>query len=117
LRSWSGQAVLRIPELDVILTRLESGIDIQREHGLRRLRELVGAAPRPAVDAAPQPVGDASAAKGPETEERVQHAKFGVGAVVRREGSGPDAKLVVRFDSGDKTLLARFLVPLPPEPG
>ncbi len=43
---------------------------------------------------------------------RVRHSQFGVGVVVQVDGSGPNAKLTVRFDSvGPKRVVARFLQP------
>ncbi|HZA14987.1 MAG TPA: 3'-5' exonuclease, partial [Myxococcaceae bacterium] len=44
---------------------------------------------------------------------RVRHAQFGEGAVVAVDGSGPNAKLTVKFGSvGLKRVVARFLTPL-----
>ena len=40
--------------------------------------------------------------------ERVEHPTFGVGEVVRIEAMATDYKIVVRFPSGEKTLLAKF---------
>jgi hypothetical protein len=41
---------------------------------------------------------------------RVQHPKFGVGSVVREVLGGPEPKLEIEFDSGEKrVLLARFV--------
>lgn len=42
----------------------------------------------------------------------VTHATFGAGNVIRVEGSGPQAKVVVAFASGEKKLQARFLKPI-----
>ncbi|MBQ2518692.1 MAG: ATP-dependent DNA helicase, partial [Bacteroidaceae bacterium] len=40
---------------------------------------------------------------------RIAHDRFGLGTVVKLEGSGLDAKATVRFDNaGEKTLLLRF---------
>lgn len=40
--------------------------------------------------------------------ERVEHPTFGAGEVVRIEAMATDHKIVVRFPSGEKTLLAKF---------
>ena len=46
---------------------------------------------------------------------RVQHAKFGVGRVLRATGAGPDRKLEIDFGAGGvRTILARFVTELPP---
>jgi DNA helicase-2/ATP-dependent DNA helicase PcrA len=42
---------------------------------------------------------------------RVMHEKFGEGVVLACEGAGPDRKALVRFDIGEKKVLARFLSP------
>ena len=40
---------------------------------------------------------------------RVSHTRFGFGTVINLEGSGNDAKALIRFDqSGEKNLLLRF---------
>lgn len=39
----------------------------------------------------------------------VRHAKFGVGKVITEEGSGPSAKLLIAFPSGERRLLASFV--------
>ena len=40
---------------------------------------------------------------------RVRHEQFGVGTILTMEGSGPDAKLTVYFDSvGSKKFVARY---------
>lgn len=45
----------------------------------------------------------------------VQHAKFGVGRVLRATGAGPDRKLEIDFGAGGvRTILARFVTELPP---
>jgi hypothetical protein len=51
-------------------------------------------------------------AEGSEWPERtaVTHPRFGRGVVVSGDGRGPDAKLAILFDSGEKkTLLAKFV--------
>ena len=42
---------------------------------------------------------------------RVVHAKFGVGTVLDTVGSGPKAKLRIRFEDAERVLLARFVTP------
>ena len=40
---------------------------------------------------------------------RIRHAKYGVGTVLKREGSGEDAKLTVAFEHhGLKKLMEKF---------
>jgi DNA helicase-2/ATP-dependent DNA helicase PcrA len=44
---------------------------------------------------------------------RVRHSQFGSGVILEANGRGPNAKLRVRFETGDvKTVIARFLTPL-----
>lgn len=64
------------------------------------LREA-GGAPAPAAPAAPAGTWTAGTA--------VAHAKFGAGVVQSAMGTGADAKLVIRFADGVKTLLAKFV--------
>ena len=45
----------------------------------------------------------------PPPAARFEHPKFGAGVLVSRDGVGPDAKLTIKFESGSKTLLARFV--------
>jgi superfamily I DNA/RNA helicase len=43
---------------------------------------------------------------------RVQHSQFGRGVVLSVSGSGPGAKLTIKFDNfGTKTVIARYLTP------
>ena len=47
---------------------------------------------------------------------KIYHAKFGYGTVLSTEGSGPDKKAVIRFDTvGEKTLLLKFAKLILPE--
>ena len=41
--------------------------------------------------------------------KKYAHPKFGEGALVSQDGEGPEAKLTIRFESGPKTLLARYV--------
>lgn len=41
--------------------------------------------------------------------KRFEHPKFGVGVLERADGAGPEAKLTIRFASGSKALLARYV--------
>lgn len=59
--------------------------------------------PKPAFVPPPK-AAPAAAAK------RFSHPKFGEGVLEREDGSGDEAKLTVKFASGSKTLLRRFLV-------
>lgn len=45
--------------------------------------------------------------------KRFSHAKFGDGILVSQDGVGDDAKLTIAFESGRKTLLAKFVRELP----
>ena len=49
----------------------------------------------------------------PPEAKRYQHPKFGEGVLQSQEGSGPEAKLTIKFEGGPKTLLARFVTEVP----
>jgi hypothetical protein len=49
----------------------------------------------------------------PAATRRFQHPKFGDGVLEAQDGAGPDAKLTIKFESGAKTLLARYVTELP----
>ena len=55
----------------------------------------------------PPPAAPAAAAK------RFSHPKFGEGVLVSQDGAGEDAKLTIKFASGPKTMLAKFVTELP----
>ena len=60
---------------------------------------------RPTASSASAPAATAGVVAG----ARIAHDRFGLGTVVKLEGSGLDAKATVRFDNaGEKTLLLRF---------
>ncbi len=44
-----------------------------------------------------------------ESWPKVSHPKFGEGFVINTEGAGDAAKLTIKFDSGEKKLLAKYL--------
>jgi hypothetical protein len=44
---------------------------------------------------------------------RFVHPKFGEGVLASQDGAGPDAKLTIKFESGPKTLLARYVAEIP----
>ena len=44
-----------------------------------------------------------------ESWPKVSHPKFGEGYVINTEGAGDAAKLTIKFDSGEKNLLAKYL--------
>lgn len=44
---------------------------------------------------------------------RFEHPKFGQGVLEAEDGTGPEAKLTIKFEAGTKTLLARFVTELP----
>jgi hypothetical protein len=45
----------------------------------------------------------------PPPAKRFEHPKFGAGVLESRDGVGPDAKLTIKFESGSKTLLAKYV--------
>ena len=49
----------------------------------------------------------------PPPPKRFEHPKFGAGVLERQDGEGPEAKLTIKFDSGSKTLLARYVTEIP----
>ncbi|MBQ4002544.1 MAG: ATP-dependent DNA helicase, partial [Bacteroidaceae bacterium] len=60
---------------------------------------------RPTASSASAPAAPAGVVAG----ARIAHDRFGLGTVVKLEGTGLDAKATVRFDNaGEKTLLLRF---------
>lgn len=89
MREFWGQLV----ELGVV----DPDADDPPPHG--RVESGAGLVPRLAV---PQAVVEATAV-------RVQHAKFGVGRVVRSTGSGEGRKLDIDFGGTVRTILARFV--------
>jgi hypothetical protein len=40
---------------------------------------------------------------------RFLHPKFGEGMLISQDGDGPEAKLTIKFESGSKTLLAKYV--------
>lgn len=49
----------------------------------------------------------------PPPARRFTHPKFGEGTLEKSEGAGDDMKLTVKFETGTKTLLAKFLTEIP----
>jgi hypothetical protein len=49
----------------------------------------------------------------PAAPKRYQHPKFGDGVLQSQDGAGDDAKLTIKFESGTKTLLARYVTEIP----
>jgi hypothetical protein len=69
-------------------------------------REIPTRMPKPAFVPPPK--------KAPEPPpKRFGHPKFGEGILERQDGEGPEAKLTIKFDSGSKTLLARYVTEVP----
>ena len=66
----------------------------------------------------PKPVLTRAKVEAPPLPRYFSHPKFGTGLLERADGTGDDAKLTIKFESGTKTLLARFLTevsdPQPP---
>ncbi|WP_394834764.1 hypothetical protein LVJ94_50540 [Pendulispora rubella] len=61
----------------------------------------------------PRPTATPRAKAAPEAPpKRFAHPKFGEGVLERQDGTGPEAKLTIKFDSGSKTLLARYVTEL-----
>jgi hypothetical protein len=54
----------------------------------------------------------AKAAPAPDAR-RFTHPKFGEGELLSQDGVGPDAKLTIRFDVGQKTMLAQYVTEVP----
>ena len=48
----------------------------------------------------------------PAAARRFQHPKFGEGVLESQDGVGAEAKLTIKFESGSKTLLARYVTEL-----
>jgi len=79
--------------------------DQRSEHERRR------APPRRAAPVQPTVRRHTGAA--PAVGTRVRHEQFGEGLVLESSGSGPDARVTVRFpDRGEKRIVARFLIPV-----
>ena len=49
----------------------------------------------------------------PAEGKRFQHPKFGDGVLESQDGIGPEAKLTIKFESGTKTMLARYVTERP----
>ena len=45
--------------------------------------------------------------------KRFHHPKFGEGVLEAHDGTGPDAKLTIKFAAGAKTLLAKYVTEIP----
>jgi hypothetical protein len=77
-----------------------------------------GAAPKPATAAAettkmPKPEFKRPAPLAPTPPaKRFEHPKFGAGVLESQSGSGPEAKLTIKFEAGSKTLLAKYVTEL-----
>ncbi len=68
--------------------------------------EIAARMPKPRLKSPPKPAPEPDA-------RRFTHPKFGEGVLKSQDGVGPDAKLTIHFDSGPKTLLARYVTELP----
>jgi DNA helicase-2/ATP-dependent DNA helicase PcrA len=65
--------------------------------------------PRPPVPAAPAPPAAPPIRRGARAGMTVEHPKYGMGTVVRREGEGEDAKITVNFPRyGLKKLIEKY---------
>jgi hypothetical protein len=85
----------------------------------RAPRAAAAAAPADAETAAPTParmpkpeLRRPPKAAPPPAARKFQHPKFGEGVLAAADGVGPDAKLTIKFESGSKTLLARYVTEL-----
>jgi hypothetical protein len=65
-------------------------------------REIPARMPKPQFKSPPKPAAAQEA-------KRFTHPKFGDGVLQSQDGVGPDAKLTIQFESGTKTLLARYV--------
>ncbi len=112
-----AQARLRLPELESLVRAWGRRGIIDDAGAVARLRAKLSMpeVPRPASAeaVAPNPVGEAVEPAAPASPARFEHAKFGVGTLVRQSGSGDAKKLTIAFADGERTLLARFVHPLP----
>jgi hypothetical protein len=68
--------------------------------------ETLSRMPKPAFRPPPKPAPVAEA-------KRFQHPKFGEGVLESQDGVGPEAKLTIKFASGSKTLLSRYVTEVP----
>jgi hypothetical protein len=68
--------------------------------------EIPARMPKPKFKSPPKPAAAPDA-------RRFTHPKFGEGVLKSQDGVGPDAKLTIDFESGPKTLLARYVTELP----
>jgi DNA helicase II / ATP-dependent DNA helicase PcrA len=65
--------------------------------------------PRPPIPTKPLPTPPAAPRRGARTGMTVEHPKYGMGTVVRREGDGEDAKITVNFPRfGLKKLIEKY---------
>ncbi len=65
--------------------------------------------PRPPIPTKPLPPPPAAPRRGARTGMTVEHPKYGMGTVVRREGEGEDAKITVNFPRfGLKKLIEKY---------
>jgi hypothetical protein len=69
-------------------------------------REIPARMPKPQFKSPPKPAAAPDA-------RRFTHPKFGEGVLKSQDGVGPDAKLTIHFESGPRTLLARYVTELP----
>lgn len=93
--------------------------------GEKRSRASADRPPTPKRAAATPPAGEVAKrmpkpafkrppkAPPPADARRFQHPKFGEGVLEAQDGIGPEAKLTIRFESGPKTLLARYVSEVP----
>lgn len=65
-------------------------------------REIPARMPKPEFKSPPKPAP-------PPEAKRFTHPKFGEGVLQSQDGVGPEAKLTIQFESGAKTLLARYV--------
>ena len=65
--------------------------------------------PRPPVATRPLPSAPPRPKSAPRTGTVVEHPKYGVGTILRREGDGDDAKLTIHFQRfGLKKLVEKY---------
>lgn len=134
-----GRDILQHELRRIDVPELRELFDTTRAARIHELREKLGlptraTAPAPSTRRAPA-TSEQKRARGPKAEipmrmpkperkppvpkapppppRRFAHTKFGEGILETQQGDGPEAKLTIKFPSGSKVLLAKFVTELP----
>jgi hypothetical protein len=99
-----------LPELAPLMRALQRQREALMRAEMIKLG-LVSSLPEPLPEPPPAEPSAPAAAPVPVTR-RFRHPKFGEGELLSEEGEGAQAKVTIRFRSGDKTLLASFVEPI-----